>query len=250
MHTKYGKLIPRGTPPARKGFSLVELLVVIAIIALLAGILTPSLYKVRELTYNARSRAVIHELSAGALAYQKETGYYPGQQDLSLFDHYTGSQLLAACVYGLSLDGTGDFNDVEPTSKYINYKPELVMEVAASGIMAFAPSDLFPDPLPILYYPSRLGNSGNTGDAASTGAFRFMDNSVYTGDTGTRRSSFLRIIWDQRFGKGDSIENPPPPWPNMTDLRNRAYKSDSFLLIGAGIDRKIFTTDDVTNFEQ
>ncbi len=246
MRTRYSKPIARGAPPARAGFSLVELLIVIAVIVLLVGILTPSLYKARSITYNTRSKAALHELSAGALAFQKDTGYYPGQQYVGLLDHYTGSQLLAACVYGLSLDGSGSFNDVQPTSKYVSFKTERVMEVSASGIRAFVPSDLFPDPMPILYYPSRLGNDGTLGNALGSGAFRYNDNADLTGSASNpgETREFCKAIWDKRFGTVSTIT---PPNITFTD---RAYKSDSFLLIGAGIDRKFFTADDVTNFKQ
>ena len=286
MRTRYSKPIARGAPPARAGFSLVELpfdklpsglslrvedrvvrkrksraftlvelLIVISVIVLLVGILTPSLYKARSITYNTRSKAALHELSAGALAYQKDTGYYPGQQYTNLLGPFNGSQVLAACVYGLRL-GEMDTSDEgkigyptgesSPTSPYVSYKKEKVLldESPSTDFTAFVPSDLFPDPLPILYYPSRLGNDGSLVEA-----FIFNDNKDYfIDDSGPIRLSLYRIYWDRRFGEGNYGGDPPTPAFNDHD--NRAYKSDSFLLIGAGIDRKIFTGDDVTNFKQ
>ena len=257
MHTRHSEPITPDTKGARSGFTLVELLVVIAIIALLAGILTPSLMKARLLTYNARSRSIIHELSAGALAYQKDTGYYPGQQYTSFFNDFTGSQVLAACVYGLRF-GTGTdagkiyYPDSEnaPTSPYVTYKIDKVMddEIDDTGADNFVPSDGFSSAMPILYYPSRLGNDGRVGTALTTGsnrgAFRFDDNSDYTGN-GVVRDDFRVAIWDERFG---SSRTSPTSEPDANDVQDKAYKSDSFLLIGAGIDRKFFTDDDVKNF--
>ncbi|HDY65299.1 MAG TPA: type II secretion system protein [Phycisphaerae bacterium] len=303
MRTRYSKPIARGAPPARAGFSLVELpfdklpsglslrvedrvvrkrksraftlvelLIVISVIVLLVGILTPSLYKARSITYNTRSKAALHELSAGALAYQKDTGYYPGQQYPGILGNgngqFNGSQVLAACVYGLRLGemGTSDEGKIgyptgesSPTSPYVSYKKEKVLldESPSTYFTAFVPSDLFPDPLPILYYPSRLGNNGSLGDALNSGtfpgAFRYNDNAGLTGPAVNNSPDtmiFRKTIWDTRFGCSSNNPDDPNAYPKINDLRDRAYKSDSFLLIGAGIDRKIFTGDDVKNFKQ
>ncbi len=257
MHTRHSEPITPDTKGARSGFTLVELLVIIAIIALLAGILTPSLMKARLLTYNARSRSIIHELSAGALAYQKDTGYYPGQRYTWLLNgttaptgetsrDHTGSQILAACVFGLNATGATIVGT--PDSPYVTYKADKVSDFDGKE---YSPSDGFSDDMPILYYPSRLGNSGIIGDALTSGnAFMFADNSwsnstdikFYPRDNSAVRTKFREAIWDKRFG---TVDTTPPIDVQPGD---RAYKSDSFLLIGAGIDREFFTADDVKNF--
>ncbi|RLC76243.1 MAG: hypothetical protein DRI61_13620, partial [Chloroflexi bacterium] len=93
----------------------------------------------------------------------------------------------------------------------------------------------FGDPKAILYYPSRIGNDGSNN--ATTGAFRYADNSVY-GDGAETLALFQAAILDTRFGSTTS-----------------AYNSDSYLLIGAGVDRDYFyntdlgENDDVMNFK-
>ena len=54
---------------SRRAFTLIELLVVIAIIALLVGILSPSLSKVKELTRRAHCASNLHQLSQALFEY-------------------------------------------------------------------------------------------------------------------------------------------------------------------------------------
>jgi prepilin-type processing-associated H-X9-DG protein/prepilin-type N-terminal cleavage/methylation domain-containing protein len=67
-----------GVPARRTGFTLVELLVVIGIIALLIGILLPSLSGARESARSVASLSNLRQVGIGLLAYRNENrGFYP-----------------------------------------------------------------------------------------------------------------------------------------------------------------------------
>jgi prepilin-type N-terminal cleavage/methylation domain-containing protein len=227
-------------------FSLIELLVVIAIIVLLVGILAPSLGRALETANKAKTVAAIQELSNGALQYKNDTQYFPGQkypgQLAGNSGDYTGSQMLSACMFeGLSLDGLGGFTiaagGVE--SDYIGYSTDKVLKTsgAATDKEVYALSDRWPrKEQALLYYPSRLGNDGSIAEA-----FDYDDNSAY-GDGAGNSSNFQRFIWDERFDNNGTYDG----------TGDKAYNADTFLLIGAGINRTYFETsvnDDVTNFD-
>ena len=57
---------------SRKGFTLIELLVVIAIIALLVGMLVPTLKTAKELAQAAVCRSHLHQLSVLSMTYVAE----------------------------------------------------------------------------------------------------------------------------------------------------------------------------------
>ena len=76
----YRPLLPKSPRPRSNGFTLVELLVVIAIIAILAGIILPTLGKVKENAKKASARAEMSGLAAAIKAYESDYNRYPSTQ--------------------------------------------------------------------------------------------------------------------------------------------------------------------------
>lgn len=250
-----------------EAFTLVELLVVITIIALLVGILLPSLFGARQMAANARTSARIAELAGGCDMYHTENEFYPGQQYADQLGSnadgkFTGSQWLSKSL----------FSDLDAATKYP--RPKYVPLKAVGDLIKPTVRDAYGEdefdigtvsdrytpggvaPMAVLYFPARPGNTG-----AVTEAFSFGDNSDYvTGDAKPKgcdtysecEEEFQKRIADSRFGTRSGSVPGDDDWPNkdgsFTASDWNAYKSDSYILIGAGIDRRYFTSDDVRNW--
>ena len=68
----------------KNGFTLIELLTVIGIIAMLVGLLFPTISKVKERARVARTKAMIETLSMALHAYRADWGIFgPGEAELN-----------------------------------------------------------------------------------------------------------------------------------------------------------------------
>ena len=218
-----------------KAFTLIELIVVISIIALLISILLPALSKATKLAACSRTRARISELAAGCEAYHTDNGYYPGQQYHSELmgdgGSFTGSQWLAKALF-TDPSTTPSF----PQAKYapLHVEDDLINHPNHSEDTPTISDrdDSSGAPMPILYYPARLGVSGLR-------QYKEADNAPYTqgvhwqypsDDTTGGQTPFEKYIKDRRF-QGNSSTTP--------------YRPQQFLMIAAGMDRKYGTDDDI-----
>ena len=94
--------------PKKSGFTLVELLTTVSIIALLVGILIPSLNLVRTIARETRQNAQFTTIELALTAFKNDDGDYP-PSDWPLppppNDTYGGAQKLTEALLGLDLMG-------------------------------------------------------------------------------------------------------------------------------------------------
>jgi prepilin-type N-terminal cleavage/methylation domain-containing protein len=92
----------------KPAFTLVELLTVLAIIALLVGLLIPSLTMIRNIAKEAKQKAQLTEIELALTAFRSDYGDYPYSDLISHdtgVDDYCGAQKLAEALLGRDLLG-------------------------------------------------------------------------------------------------------------------------------------------------
>ena len=224
----------------------------IGLIGVLLAILMPTIGHIRLIGTNTASQARINEIASLCAQFKLDTKYYPGQRDRNQWDpnepnsaSITGNQALARCLF-FSAD---DPNVTYATMKDPNAKTEPRYGSLESGDLqtfdANTPNTIYDrfgeDPLPVLYYPSRLGVAGLP-------QYSRGDNDRYTdpnrnlskwGDPNNdpNNTAFMDFITDDRATSDPNDPNKSIP-----------YNDRGFLLIGAGIDREYGTGDDIKNW--
>ncbi len=199
----------RRLTPRLGGFTLVELLTVIVIITLLMGILVPTVQSVLKTMNQTEARARLESISRSVdLWYKVNNNHYPGQVNPTDLDNnnITGSELLARALFTkVEEDGSEEF---PASTQYADFSKGMLFDYEVDGTtFENVLSDGLPTAMPILYYPSRVGE----------GSFKASDNDeLITGDT-----------------KGGNFGDVSGGGP--------------YLLLSAGPDRLYYTEDDVTN---
>jgi prepilin-type N-terminal cleavage/methylation domain-containing protein len=237
--------------PVGQAFTLVELLVVIVIIVVLIGILAPAIMRAMNMIEVAKTQARIAELSQAINSFHEAKTYYPGQRDRDLWSGtYTGSQVLAANLFDYdyasitALAPLLSHRFVRPLVEYTYttvggnavvtgivhrksglFDPRQVSTDFSQDARPNSISDLLGTrPMAILYYPSRE-------TAVGLNQYVMNDNLAYLvpATTSWSNATFQQYITDTRSGSAP-------------------YNQGRFLLIGAGVDRRYGTTDDVKNW--
>lgn len=236
------------TEGKQRGFTLVELLVVVAILGLLISILLPTFNRARLQARNAASQARLAGLSSACERFQMDNQRWPGQSFLAAGKiqdgTYTGTQAMAIDIFGL--DPSNNWR-VNPDATTYDSVGEKVVEYTDAGGATREGTvvDDFNDTkinrsantnlgMPYLYYLARR-------NAGGTNVYVQADNDEYLLSVG---SNSKYGTYNTSNSLDDAVEDT-----RLNSAGYQAYRPDSFVLIGAGIDREYFTDDDNTNYK-
>jgi len=270
----------RGRRGRREGFTLLELLTVILIIGLLVSILMPAITAVIGMSYEMLTVARIKELKDGAELYHTEFSFYPGQKYPEQLEgsggNYTGTQVLMACLWDYKYVNINEPMQDNPLLSPNVLQPNPVSRFAAirkvirrDAIAGAATSleipdprifgevsnrpntflDDFPAPLPILYFPMRIGKT------TPEEAYLYNDNQDYVEDGRIFGNYRARMEKDAGWDMGAYSAEMQAEFYSSTyasEVRGtiRPRTSDGeFLLIGPGPDRLYMTGDDVKSWQ-
>jgi len=251
----------------RSAFTLIELMVVMLIIGLLASILVPSLGNVRKVVKTASSKTLIFNLEQAVNMFKSEAGlgnqYPPSYYHVSSVQddpyHKTGSysawgaQTLVWAVVGARLTGTKPFDpplgdhyddtDIPSHGPFIDPSklkivkpndPKNAMFDKLGPVNNDAPVILDAFNMPVLYYRPDHG----TTSTAIHDMLPRTDNTGFTVNPAvsaiTDDATFDTFFKDERAGDFGASDRP--------------HNYDSFILLGAGADKKYGTVDDTANF--
>lgn len=261
-------------------FTLVEMLVVIGILAALIGILLPTLSKVRQSGYQARSQQTISALTAAIEQYQMDYRAYPGPipngnlgvvglTNPALIPNgggastsVTGSENLLLGLMG-GLKWNNGTNRVEYDASFIGKGPQTLggfakphpayidnVPVSSGAFVDLGRSandsgipefvDSYPDPLPILYIRANAG---------AAGVVMYYGNAQY--DLSQIIAYTATPIGKGNHGLQDTV-NPVSAntlnYFQSPGFPGQPVQKDTYILISAGSDRIYGTADDITNF--
>ena len=244
-----------------KAFTLIELLVVIAIITLLISIVVPSFGRFKDMAKSTVAQSRVVALNGACELYFNTYHMYPGQDTNSLTrldpggaGHLTGTQVLLRALLDF------DVSETNSASWTRRSNPRNLIDLTVADLTGTdwstvdltnpvnitATVDHYTKEMPILYFPARLAVSPGVANI-----YKESDNDTYfvngkTSDWGEpednvaadpdakTKTNFVKFITNPAAGIGGSNVAP--------------YREDSYLIIGAGIDRKYFSTDDNANF--
>jgi hypothetical protein len=231
-------------------------MVVVTIVLLLVAVLVPTLGAVMRAGHLARTRAHTQALS-GALRtwHDLHSDTFPGQvgrwtpigesdpNALGSGDNeITGSQVLCQAVFG-------DVDEPNDPNRLMEFKSDYLRDevpVRGGQTRDHVLVDLFPEPMPILYFPGRKAYPGRVKQ------FRIEDNldflipgeTVENVDADEDGDADGDDLAHRLHTKASTDEGADP---GIED--NRPYNDGQFLLISPGLDRMYLTDDDVTNFD-
>lgn len=258
------------------GFTLVELLVVIGIIAVLVGILIPTVNGVRKAARKADTKNLITQLTAAIESYHSQFSTYPGVwsnrqlisgvasptnlDNLLISGGIDSSRnLVLSLSGGLDMNASGTPVTYSFNRQYVGRGPVSLNPLKPGAMGAFMTvndSDIFytaantlpyyadkyvSNPQPILYVRANRGVS--TVSNREVGAADYSSGDApFVYDTQLFKLNGQQLTPEAYFASGwaSYLRNPTSP----TLMVNR----DSYVLISAGEDGIYGTRDDVTNY--
>ena len=270
----------------KNGFTIVELLTVLAIIALLTGVLIPSLNMVRNFARQTRQKGQFAAIDQALMAFRSDYGYYPpsNQRD-ETNAQYNGALKLAEALVGLDLLGFHPDSDwlaggvVYDSSDDYNLDQRKGPYLEVSTANAFTLQQIFNNnPL----VGSMGFNEGNFVLCDSFGVkkitiggktFKAGTPILYYKANPSSRTMVAMATSDNIYDSDDnrplivlksSVDGRDDPLgqaggllfydesykiidPKVT-ARPWPYRADSYILISAGADGLYGTSDDICNF--
>ena len=123
----------------KTGFTLVELLTVLAIIAMLVGLLIPSLTMIRNTARRAKQKAQFTEIGLALTAFRNDYGDYPPSNWLTPPGDYCGAQKLAEALLGWDLMGfhpksAWRADGLDAGGREFSYDPAKLRDVDGDGV--------------------------------------------------------------------------------------------------------------------
>lgn len=162
-----------GHLPRRDGFTLVELLVVIAIIALLVGVLLPTLSRAQESARTLKCCNNLRGLGQAVTLYRNDNdGYFPRSshtagsltnprawlQSLQTYDIFKATRLCPSDPYRSSKLTSYATNDhFEPLVAGIDFNPFTHLTLPGGRAKAYTRFDAIPRPYAVVYATEMLG---------------------------------------------------------------------------------------------
>jgi len=267
----------------KTGLTIIELLIVLGIIALLVGLLLPSLSAVKKMAKETKQKAQFATIGLALEAFKNDYGDYPPSDLRSV---YCGSQALAEALLGWDLlgfhpnsawradgldeqRGPGTYDPAQTRDINGDGVPDTFDErkgpyLELANVGAFRLLDLFgtsallvPDTYVICDVFGAKKISMANGKIVRAGAPILY----YRADTSGKTIIAIYEFFDNFFlleakRRADGGERPlmrPIDFydyiknPKIT-ARDWPYRPDSYILISAGADGLYGTPDDITNF--
>ncbi len=124
----------------KTGFTLVELLTVLAIVAMLVGLLIPSLNLVRNTAKEAKQKVQLTEIGLALTAFRNDHGDYPPSNWLIPPGDYCGAQKLAEALLGWDLLGfhpksAWRADGFDASGGALSYDPGKTRDIDVDGVL-------------------------------------------------------------------------------------------------------------------